>query len=319
MCTFNGEKYLKEQLDSILNQTYPLEELIVQDDCSTDSTVDIIKEYQREYPIIKLHVNEKNKGLNENFFSAMDKAIGDYIAIADQDDIWKLNKIEKQINMIGDHLLCFGHSRHFCIEDGITKIYEDKGSPPNYSLLRYVFVNMIAGHSMLIDSRLLNLMPFRSNLRMYDYYLGLIAATHNSIVFCNEVLCDHRIHSDNVTSANIDKRVQSPKTSFRPLKAILSSLSIRKQIKERENDFFSTTHKFIFQTKVETKETKGAKKIARLMADNSWISTVRAMIFCFFNKDKILENESSKINALIKAPFFPFLCYHFYNVLIYRQ
>ena len=310
MCTFNGEQYLKEQLDSILNQTYPIEELIIQDDCSNDSTLDIIREYQEKHPIIKLYVNEENKGVNENFFSAMDKAVGNYIAIADQDDIWKLDKIEKQLNAIGDRLLCFGRSRYFRSEDGTT-IYETKEST-NYSLLRYVFVNMIAGHSMLFDSKLLKLMPFRCNLRMYDYYLGLTAATYNSITFCNEILCDHRIHTNNVTYS-IDNDVQHEKTRFHPLKAVLSSFSVREQIKKRENIFFSTTYKLISQTQIETKETKEAKKIANLMASTSWISTIRAMIFCLCHKDKVLENEPSKINALIKAPFFPFLCYHFYN------
>ena len=309
MCTYNGAKFLREQLDSILNQTHPLEELIIQDDCSTDSTVDIIKEYQKKYPIIKLHVNEENKGVNENFFSAMNKAKGDYIAITDQDDIWELDKIEKQVNAIGDCLLCFGRSRYFNSEDGTT-IKEDKEFP-NYSLIRYVFLNMISGHLMLFSSKLLKLMPFRDDLRLYDYYLGLTAASYNSIAFCNEIVCNHRIHTNNVTFN--DKNVSPKKTLFRPINVIISSLSIRRRFGKRAEVYFSTMYEFISQTKIETKETKEAKKIAQLMANPSFVSTVKAMAFCAINKDKVLNEESNSTIRLFKAAFFPFQCYHLFN------
>ena len=64
MCTYNGAKYLKEQLDSIINQTYPIYELIIQDDCSTDGTVSILEEYAQKYSFIHYRINEKNKGYN---------------------------------------------------------------------------------------------------------------------------------------------------------------------------------------------------------------------------------------------------------------
>ena len=95
MCTYNGAKYLREQLDSILNQTYPIYELIIQDDCSTDDTIRILNEYARRYHIVKVYVNESQKGVTMNFISAIQRAEGDFIAISDQDDIWELQKIEK--------------------------------------------------------------------------------------------------------------------------------------------------------------------------------------------------------------------------------
>jgi len=88
MATYNGEKYLREQLDSILGQTYAPFEIIIQDDGSTDGTVDIAKEYVQKYGFIKLYVNEHNLGFNQNFKSVAMKATGDYVAISDQDDIW---------------------------------------------------------------------------------------------------------------------------------------------------------------------------------------------------------------------------------------
>lgn len=94
MCTYNGDKYLEQQIDSILCQTYPIHELIIQDDCSTDRTVTIIEAYQKRDPRVKLYINEAPLGFNYNFSSAFAKAEGEYIASSDQDDIWRPDKIE---------------------------------------------------------------------------------------------------------------------------------------------------------------------------------------------------------------------------------
>ena len=94
LCTFNGEKYLRPQLDSILSQSWTNLEVIISDDASTDGTVSIIKEYGRKDPRIRVFVNEVNSGYNKNFEKAFSHASSEHIAISDQDDIWESNKIE---------------------------------------------------------------------------------------------------------------------------------------------------------------------------------------------------------------------------------
>ena len=94
MCTYNGEKYLREQMDSILAQTYPIHDIIVSDDCSTDGTMNILQEYATKFPFIKVHRNTRNKGCNQNFHDIIE----DYIAISDQDDIWFPKKIGTEEN-----------------------------------------------------------------------------------------------------------------------------------------------------------------------------------------------------------------------------
>ena len=76
MCTYNGGKYIREQLDSIVLQTCQPYEIIIQDDGSTDDTMDIVAEYAQRYPIIRITKNERGKGINNNFFSAIEKARG---------------------------------------------------------------------------------------------------------------------------------------------------------------------------------------------------------------------------------------------------
>ena len=103
MATYNGEKYLREQIDSILNQTIQDFELIVCDDCSTDTTWNILLEYQSQDKRIKCYRNEENLGFKKNFEKAIKLCTGEYIALSDQDDIWLEEKVETMIGIMNDY------------------------------------------------------------------------------------------------------------------------------------------------------------------------------------------------------------------------
>ena len=107
MCTYNGAQYLDEQLDSICTQTYPNIEIIVVDDCSTDDTFEILKNHQSQDPRIQVFQNSENIGFVQNFSKAISLSTGAYIALADQDDIWKPYKLERFANEIQNHLLIY--------------------------------------------------------------------------------------------------------------------------------------------------------------------------------------------------------------------
>lgn len=97
MCTFNGEKYLRNQLDSILNGTVLPNEIIIFDDCSQDGTLLILDDYKMNYPNLSWKIIKRNAnvGWKVNFHDAINYAAGDIIFLADQDDVWKKDKIEK--------------------------------------------------------------------------------------------------------------------------------------------------------------------------------------------------------------------------------
>ena len=96
LCTFNGEKFLKEQLDSILNQTVTIDEIIVCDDGSTDATISILNSYKEKFPeIFNIYINEENLRSVKNFEKAMLLCKNEIIFLSDQDDIWEKNKVEK--------------------------------------------------------------------------------------------------------------------------------------------------------------------------------------------------------------------------------
>ena len=100
MATYNGEKYLKEQIESILNQTYSNFRLIVSDDCSTDNTRMILEEYQEKDNRIEIYYQDKNLGYIKNFEFLLNKVENNFYMLSDQDDIWISNKIEKSMKTL---------------------------------------------------------------------------------------------------------------------------------------------------------------------------------------------------------------------------
>ena len=190
MCTYNGAKHIREQLDSIISQTYPLHEIIIQDDCSTDDTVDIIREYAQKNPVIKLYVNEHNLGYNNNFKDAVMKTTGNYVAISDQDDIWFPEKIEKQVKAIGDCVLCFSADLR-----GVDRT-DGQYDYRSFSQLSVLFQTFILGHTMLLKSEFAKQEDSWTDGFGYDYSLAIAAFLQQSITGIEEPLSWHRMHAE---------------------------------------------------------------------------------------------------------------------------
>jgi glycosyltransferase involved in cell wall biosynthesis len=215
LCTFNGDAFLKEQLDSIVNQSYPEIELIVVDDCSSDDTLNILKEYSAKYSFIKLFINPQNLGYIRNFEKAMSLCNGDFIALSDQDDIWDLNKIEKQVKAIGNNLLIY-HDSEFVDQNGeslslymsdIMNLY--RGDQPEV----FLFFNCISGHSVLMKKELRDeLLPF-PEAYFHDWWMGYVATNLGSIDFIEESLVKYRQHQKadtNILKRKRDNTLKNP-------------------------------------------------------------------------------------------------------------
>ncbi|HEV7379220.1 MAG TPA: glycosyltransferase, partial [Dyadobacter sp.] len=104
MCTYNGAKYLPQQLESIANQTIPVGELVVCDDGSTDNTIEVIKSFAAtsSFPIA-IHSNIRNLGSTKNFEKCLNLCQGEIIFLCDQDDKWREDKVEKQLAYLNAH------------------------------------------------------------------------------------------------------------------------------------------------------------------------------------------------------------------------
>ena len=189
MCTYNGAKFLRPQLDSILSQTYPIASVIIQDDCSTDSTADIIRQYQSRYSNIRFYPNSHNLGFNRNFREAAMRSTADFVAFSDQDDVWFPTKIEHQLQAIGEHNICYSwHTRGS--DPARTHIVKPQSSP------EALLFGGFAGHTMLLRGDFVRRPESWIDNIYYDWSLGVNAWFYQQrgIVLVPEPLNWHRSH-----------------------------------------------------------------------------------------------------------------------------
>lgn len=216
MATYNGEKYIEEQLKSIINQTYQDWRLIISDDASKDRTVAIIKQYQRKYPRkIFLHVNDKPTGsAKNNFYHLLDYIENDYVMFSDQDDVWLNNKISKTYNKMlemekkyGSKIPLLVHTDLCVVDENLQVINKSfcymQGIDYKRNKLNNLLVENIAtGCSMMINRALVNLLYLKPhNSVMHDAWIALIASTFGHIGFIRESTILYRQHGDNCVGA----------------------------------------------------------------------------------------------------------------------
>lgn len=209
MATYNGEKYLREQIDSILKQTVQDFELIVCDDFSTDSTWNILLDYQSQDKRIKCYRNEENLGFKKNFEKAIRLCTGDYIALSDQDDIWLPEHLEILLNNIGNaNLVCA--NAMLMTENGESLRKTLKGDKFYFSmnkgnqLLQFLFSNFVQGCSSLFRSSLVpDFVPIPSEQKFHDFWLGAVCLLKRNapIVYINEIITLYRQHNESVVNS----------------------------------------------------------------------------------------------------------------------
>ena len=211
MATYNGERFLREQLDSLLAQTITDFEVVVCDDCSKDSTVAILEEYAKKDSRFRIYRNEHNLGFKKNFEQAIMRCKGDYIALCDQDDIWYPNHLELLLDNIGDCVLCCGNSdivdkdnvylnKRMSDTDGVHFIPEDK-----HKLLYRLFFagNPFQGASMLLKAEFAKkCVPIPDNVSYHDAWICACACTLGKVSYLFTSLTRYRQHGDNVTNTS---------------------------------------------------------------------------------------------------------------------
>lgn len=304
LCTYNGAKYLSEQLDSILAQTYPLHEIIIQDDNSTDETVDIIHEYARKYSFIKFFKNNSEHGVNGNFLSAMQRATGDYIAISDQDDIWETDKIENQMNSIGKNLLCSGFSRPFST-DGSFAYFDHRKR--NVNVVRMCFLGL-PGHTLLFRRELVNMLPPLEHsiykYSMYDAALSITAAAHKSIVFIDKILVNFRRHSAATTYNDYKKSLPSWQNALYMLRW---GIKHYKETRKRIRPIFAAKLLLLNYVNANNDEANAAKTILELELQNGILPFLKLQYQCMKNYKHLFHTEGKGFLRFIRAALYPIM------------
>ena len=217
MTTYNGEKYLRRQLDSLLLQQRPIDELVVCDDCSADGTWDLLQEYRSSHPAFPmfLHRNPENLGYRKNFRQALELCSGDIFFFCDQDDIWNPEKIRDMCSVLEEKPEIQVLASSFTLIDSndapiaVRKIrgwsnnnlYSAEvaeGALVRIPLEKLVFHNLCQGCAQAFREPLRRqfLDHFTENMH-HDWQLNVLAASQGGLWFLNRPLFRYRIHAEN--------------------------------------------------------------------------------------------------------------------------
>lgn len=201
MATYNGERFIKEQIESILRQLSPEDELIISDDGSTDLTLEIIKEIRDRR--IKIFKNSFKNVVN-NFEFSISESAGDYVFLSDQDDIWHPRKVEKVLESFKQTNADLVITDIALIDStGVLKKGEFYRNKFRGSVYYNLIKNNFIGCAMAFKKETLEwFLPFPAALPMHDWWIGLVVGKRGKVAFLNEKLLYYRRHDNNVTSGN---------------------------------------------------------------------------------------------------------------------
>jgi glycosyltransferase involved in cell wall biosynthesis len=279
LATFNGEKYLAEQIDSLFQQTYPNIEIIAIDDCSSDNTVSILEEYAIKHNNMKVYVNDKNLGFIKNFEKGCTLSSGDLIALCDQDDKWELEKITKMTAALGAHAIVYCDSL-VCDEHLISKGIKISDlvnfKSWNNCLQLAVFCRIYA-HAMLFKRTFFNkAYPFLPVIPP-DWWLPYLSTFNGGMKYLPEPLVLYRQHSDNVSGVVGRKRKKAKKTNRSEAKRA----DIEK-IRIRINAFYKACPNEL------VKEKKVLSEIAKSYQNFSLSNNIRRFVLFLRYRDILL-------------------------------
>lgn len=214
LATYNGEKYLSQQLDSILNQSYKDIRIIISDDGSSDHSIDIINEFKSRYPEIIdiISSEENNRSATSNFMKLINYAKSEYVMFCDQDDVWYPDKIEKSVNVIKSvenrigidkPILVFG--RYMVVDENLSQIKPVKNiKQDKLSLNRLIVQNYVTGCLSIINKSLYEKIGnYNDVILMHDWWAALIASALGEVYYFPETLMLYRQHSNNCVG-NVD-------------------------------------------------------------------------------------------------------------------
>ncbi|GHV45913.1 glycosyltransferase (rhamnosyltransferase),family 2 (GT2) [Synergistales bacterium] len=235
LATYNGEKFLREQLDSLLAQTYQNWTCYIHDDGSTDSTVKIITEYADNSDKFIVLDYPPQGGAKENFFSMVRKVDAPYIMFCDQDDVWLPIKIEKTLskmieteqqtnNESGISIPVCVFTDSTVVDSALRMIKQSfvkdilKCDPFNRSFNRFFFNNCAPGCTMMINDALADYVcriESHFSFFVHDHFFALIAFSEGALSFIPESTMLYRQHSGNVIGAGVSKKPKLQNIPYR--------------------------------------------------------------------------------------------------------
>jgi len=245
LCSFNGEKFIGEQIDSILKQAYSNFELIISDDASTDSTAEILRRYATNDKI-KLHFQKQNIGPSKNFEFALQQASGEFIACSDQDDVWLPEKIEKLQAAIEDSSLIYSDSE-LVDENGNRlnkKLSDLRNLYSGHRTTGFIFSNVVWGHALMFNRKILpSILPIPDGIP-HDIWIAYKAATITGIKYLDQPLTLYRQHHSTATKTIATKtKSRTNEKLYADFKKQLHWIEVmRDHATPQEKSFYSELH-----------------------------------------------------------------------------
>lgn len=248
LSTYNGEKYLKEQLESIYNQTYSNIEILVRDDGSEDATLDILKDYQKKGRIRILE--GENLGFVGSFMELLKQSQdAPYYSFADQDDIWEKDKIKRAITILEkeedkeDKLLMYYSNYDFYNQD-----MEKIGPPPlrnNISFLDSLLECANLGMTTIINKqakdKVIQKIPMQNCLG-HDWWIYMVCSAFGKVIYDDKSMVKHRVHNSNTSKCG-ESIKEKYKRRFQTLFGDNHFKKLKQQIQEFGECFYSQLDK----------------------------------------------------------------------------
>lgn len=223
MATYNGEQFLRPQLDSILQQSNQDWLLLIRDDCSTDATVQIIKEYQllRPEQIELIRAEQPSGSAQNNFFQLLQYSEADYVMFADQDDVWLPQKIQVTLDKMRQMEQDYGTNMPLLIHTDLAvvdaalrvinpSLFQMQNMDAARNKLNNILVqNIVTGCTMMVNRALLDwVTEIPKHAIMHDMWLALVASAFGQIGFVDQATMLYRQHGDNANGAKNVKTLQ---------------------------------------------------------------------------------------------------------------
>lgn len=313
LATYNGERFLPEQIESITSQSFKDYYILASDDNSSDYTFEILRSYESVLGEQIKVVQSNTHSAKENFYNLLDMADAEYIALCDQDDFWERDKLEKSLKAVqrlerryGKETPILVHSDLEIVDEnlnsqnkkmseltGMSEAIKHAKKESKYlytistekSFSRYLVENNITGNTVIINKALLDIYKRPEVSFMHDWWLGLIAFTFGKVCYLNECLVKYRQHESNELGAK------------NPLELHNIKKRNKQRIRENYDCMFAQVEEFLRLYKDELGKSRSAdayfarkylNAFANMKSKNRILKIRDILEYSFFKSSKIL-------------------------------
>ena len=287
MAVYNGQEYIREQLESLKDQTYTEWRLVIRDDCSSDKTAEIVKKFSDEVEQeVIFKVNEKPSGSAKNNFALLinDAKESDYVMFCDQDDIWKKDKIEITFNKMKQAEERYGRDFPLLVHGDVEVIDENGNINADSKLPQILIQNHVTGCTMMCNKKLIaGISEYASSeyIIMHDYLAALYASVFGKIEVIKKPLLSYRQHSGNSVGA---------KNNNNPVYLLKRLANGRKSYKEAMETSRNQVKFFVEIYREELAAEKYCKEYELMSGYASLGSRAKLYRIMFYKKNHIWKN-----------------------------